>query len=375
MDSTKAQRKIIHIDMDAFFASVEQRDCPEYKGKPIVVGGLPEGRGGVVAAASYEARAFGVRSAMPSKIAQRLCPEAIFVRPRFEVYKEVSRQLHDIFHRYTDLVEPLSLDEAYLDVTNDKLGIGYAMEIAKQIKQAIREELNLTASAGVSVNKFIAKVASDMNKPDGITFIGPSKIKQFMERLPVDKFYGVGKVTAAKMKSIGLFTGADLKKLSEYDMHRLFGKTGKFFYNIVRGIDDRPVRPFREAKSVSVEDTYPEDLITETQMMEEFVTLVARLIQRVQRKEKKGRTVTIKLKFFDFTQITRSLSQPEPYEQKEEILAAVQNLLAQIVEKDDVRPVRLLGVGLSNFTDESNELDYEKLRTKYGFQLKLFPNL
>src|SRR3978361_1670095 len=204
-------RKIIHIDMDAFYASVEQRDHPEYRGKPLVVVGLPEGRGGVLATASYEARKFGIRSAMPSKQALHLCPHALFVRPRFAAYKEVSQKIREIFSRYTDLIEPLSLDEAYLDVTNDKLNNGSAIEIAQQIKQAIKDELQLTASAGVSINKFVAKIASDMNKPDGLKFIGPSGIENFMEVLPVEKFFGVGKVTAEKMKKMGLHTGADLK--------------------------------------------------------------------------------------------------------------------------------------------------------------------
>src|SRR6201990_2633530 len=221
-------RKIIHIDMDAFYASVEQRDHPEYRGKPIVVGGLPEGRGGVVATASYEARKFGIRSAMSSKKAVQLCPHAIFIRPRFDAYKEVSRKIREIFGRYTDLIEPLSLDEAYLDVTNDKLNIGSAIEIARQIKQAIKDELNLTASAGVSINKFVAKIASDINKPDGLKFIGPASLDDFMEKLPVEKFFGVGKVTAEKMKKLGLFTGADLKKLSEEEMVKHFGKAGRF---------------------------------------------------------------------------------------------------------------------------------------------------
>jgi DNA polymerase-4 len=206
------QRKIIHIDMDAFYASIEQRDNQHYRGKPIAVGGSPEGRGGVVATASYEARKFGVRSAMSSKMAVQLCPDIIFVRPRFDVYKEVSTQIRIIFRRYTDAIEPLSLDEAYLDVSEDKLAIGSAIEIAKRIRHAIQEELGLTASAGVSINKFVAKIASDINKPNGMTFIGPSKIEKFMEALPVEKFFGVGKVTAGKMKRMGLHTGADLTR-------------------------------------------------------------------------------------------------------------------------------------------------------------------
>src|SRR5687768_7906704 len=220
MEKENRQRKIIHIDMDAFYASIEQRDNPDYVGKPIAVGGSPDGRGGVVATASYEARKFGVRSAMPSKQALKLCPTLIFVRPRFEIYKTVSDDIRAIFNRYTDLIEPLSLDEAYLDVTTDKLGIGSAIDIASQIRQSIKDELKLTASAGVSVNKFIAKIASEINKPDGLTFIGPSRIEIFMETLPVEKFFGVGKVTAARMKRMGLHTGADLKKLSEAELKK-----------------------------------------------------------------------------------------------------------------------------------------------------------
>src|SRR6476646_1136857 len=242
-------RKIIHIDMDAFYASVEQRDNPEYQGKPIAVGGSPERRG-VVATASYEARKFGVRSAMSSKKALQLCPDIVFVRPRFAIYKKVSEQVREIFHRYTDLIEPLSLDEAYLDVTEDKQNIGSAIEIAKQIKQAVKNELKLTASAGISINKFVAKIASNMNKPDGLTFIGPSSIESFIEHLAVEKFYGVGKVTAEKMKKMNLHTGADLKKLSEHELIQHFGKVGIFYYKIVRGIDDRPVEPNQETKSI-----------------------------------------------------------------------------------------------------------------------------
>src|SRR6476620_39383 len=243
--------------MDAFYASVEQRDNPELKGKAIAVGGSPQGRGGVVATCSYEARKFGIRSAMPSKKALQLCPSLIFIRPRFDAYKTVSRQVREIFHRYTDLIEPLSLDEAYLDVTTDKLSIGSAIDIATAIKKAIKEELGLTASAGVSINKFVAKIASDMQKPDGLTFIGPSTITSFMEALAIEKFYGVGRVTADKMKGMNIHTGADLKKLSEAELVQHFGKVGKFYFQIVRGIDDRPVDPSEETKSVGAEDTFP----------------------------------------------------------------------------------------------------------------------
>jgi DNA polymerase IV len=358
-------RKIIHIDMDAFYASVEQRDFPEYRGKPLVVGGSPEGRGGVVATASYEARKFGIRSAMPSKTALRLCPDAIFVFPRFDAYKAVSSHIREIFQRYTDLIEPLSLDEAYLDVTSDKQAIGSAMEIAKLIKTTIRQELQLTASAGVSINKFVAKIASDMNKPDGLTFIGPSKIASFMEQLPVEKFHGVGKVTSAKMNAMGLKTGADLKKLSEAEMIQHFGKPGKFYYQIVRGIDNREVEPHRETKSVSVEDTYQEDLTTKEAMLPELGVLSERLAARLLRSGLKGRTVTVKFKFHDFTIMTRSLSLPEFVADK----TALANAVTLILDKADVnnKKVRLLGVGLSNFHEPASTVTHKK-----DIQLKLF---
>ncbi len=358
-------RKIIHIDMDAFYASVEQRDFPEYRGKPIIVGGPPEGRGGVVATASYEARKFGIRSAMPSKTAQRLCPHAIFVYPRFDAYKAVSAQIHDILHRYTDIVEPLSLDEAYLDVTKDKQGIGFAMNIASLIKQAIREELQLTASAGVSINKFVAKIASDMDKPDGLTFIGPSAIKAFMEKLPVEKFFGVGKVTAAKMKAMGLHTGADLKKIPETEMIAHFGKPGKFYYQVVRGIDNREVQPHRETKSVSVEDTYQEDLTIKEAMLPELETLSEKLATRLKNFGLKGRTVTVKFKFHDFVIMTRSQSLPELVNDQHNIF----NVVKLILDKApvDEKRVRLLGVGISNF-----ELPHKENHITIGSQLRLF---
>lgn len=349
------QRKIIHIDMDAFYASVEQRDFPELRGKPLVVGGSPEGRGGVVATASYEARKFGIHSAMPSKTAQRLCPDLVFVYPRFDVYKAVSSSLHEIFHRYTDIIEPLSLDEAYLDVTEDKLGIGYAIDIAREIKQAVKTELNLTASAGVSISKFVAKIASDLEKPDGLTFIGPSRVEAFMEELAVEKFHGVGKVTAARMKSMGIYKGMDLKRYQEAELVRLFGKVGRFYYNIVRGIDNRPVRPHRETKSLSVEDTYQEDLTTKEAMMEEFIVLAAKLQFRLKRNELKGRTLTLKFKFHDFTIITRSKSITGLIEDKGEI----ESLTRQILDKTDLtaKKVRLLGIGVSNFISEADTMN------------------
>ncbi|HEX5168174.1 MAG TPA: DNA polymerase IV [Cyclobacteriaceae bacterium] len=344
---SQGHRKIIHIDMDAFYASIEQRDNPELKGKPIVVGGFPEGRGGVVATASYEARKFGIRSAMPSKKAKQLCPQVIFVWPRFDVYKSVSEKIHDIFLRYTDKIEPLSLDEAFLDVTSDKQNIGSAIEIAKRIRQAIKDELQLTASAGVSINKFVAKIASDINKPDGLTFIGPSKVKTFMEALPVEKFFGVGKVTAEKMKKIGLHTGADVKKLTERQLVKEFGKPGRFFYKIVRGVDDREVEPNRETKSVGAEDTFPFDLTTAEEMHRELEKIATLVRDRLKRYELKGRTVTLKIKFSDFRQITRSKSFSDSIDEAEVILETAKLLLDSVDMYD--KKVRLLGISLSNF--------------------------
>jgi DNA polymerase-4 len=344
-------RKIIHIDMDAYYASIEQRDYPQYRGKSIAVGGSPAVRGGVVATASYEARKFGVRSAMSSKRAKQLCPELIFVRPRFDVYKQTSQKIRDIFRRYTDLIEPLSLDEAFLDVTTDKQQIGSAIEIATRIRRAIREELQLTASAGVSVNKFVAKVASDMKKPDGLTFIGPSQIELFMEKLPVEKFFGVGKVTAEKMKKMGLHSGADLKKLPETEMVRHFGKAGRFYFRIVRGIDDREVVADRETKSVGAEDTFPEDLNKVSEMNEELERIGGLVADRLKRYELKGRTITLKIKYSDFRLVTRSRSLAEPVRDAEVIADIAKSLLLQTDPADS--NIRLMGITVSNFPNQA----------------------
>ncbi|MEQ9591216.1 MAG: DNA polymerase IV [Cyclobacteriaceae bacterium] len=359
-------RKIIHIDMDAFYASIEQRDNEAYRGKPLVVGGSPDGRG-VVAAASYEARKFGIRSAISSKRAIQLCPDVIFVYPRFSVYKEVSQKIREIFSRYTDLIEPLSLDEAYLDVTEDKLGIGSAIDIATDIRRAIKEELNLTASAGISVNKFVAKVASDLNKPDGQAFIGPSKIESFMEELPIEKFYGVGKVTAQKMKKMGLHKGTDLKKLSESELVKHFGKAGKFYYKIVRGIDERKVQPYRKVKSIGAEDTFPYDL-EELEEMEEQLDKIGVLVHdRLTKKDLTGRTVTLKVKYHDFKQITRSRTFEAAFlKEKNDIAAQAKSLLRNIDLTD--KKIRLLGITISNF--ESDEKDEKE--AAFTAQLELF---
>lgn len=339
-------RKIIHVDMDSFYASVEQRDFPELRGKPIAVGGSPDGRG-VVATSSYEARRFGVKSAMPSRQALQLCPNIIFVYPRFDVYKEVSVHIREIFRRYTDLIEPLSLDEAYLDVTADKKGIGSAIEIAKEIKEAIKNELNLTASAGVSVNKFIAKIASDYNKPDGLTFIGPSKIVKFLESLPIERFFGVGKVTAEKMKGKGIHFGSDLKLFSEAQLIRDFGKSGSFFYHMVRGNDDRPVRPDRVAKSISVEDTFTRDIMEVDEMKIELDHLCCKLSKRLDIKSVSGRTLTLKVKFADFSLLTRSYTGSHFLSDYQQLKDEAEALLDKVNFED--RKVRLLGVTVSNF--------------------------
>lgn len=335
--------------MDAFYASVEQRDNPEYRGKPIVVGGSPDGRGGVVAAASYESRKFGIRSAMPSKKAKELCPEVIFVYPRFAAYKEVSKKIREIFHRYTDIIEPLSLDEAFLDVTEDKQNIGSAMEIAKLIKKQIKEETGLTASAGVSSSKFVAKIASDLQKPDGLTFIGPSKIEAFMERLPVEKFFGVGKVTADKMKKMGLFNGADLKKLSEDELVKHFGKSGHFFYKIVRGIDNREVRADRETKSLGAEDTFSYDLTTTEEMNAELDKIALIVFERLKKYNLKGRTITLKIKYHDFKIITRNFSFQKPVGDLQTIADTAKQLL--IKTDPENKKIRLMGISLSNFSE------------------------
>ncbi len=347
------------MDMDAFYASVEQRDFPQYKGKPIVVGGSPEGRGGVVATASYEARKFGIHSAMSSKAAKKLCPDVIFIQPRFDVYKDVSRLFHQILHRYTDMIEPLSLDEAYLDVTEDKLGIGSAIEIAQSIQAAVRSELNLTISAGVSINKFLAKVASDLQKPAGLTFIGPSRVESFMESLEVKKFYGVGKVTAEKMQKLGLLKGGDLKKMTENELVLHFGKMGHFFYQIVRGIDDRLVQSSRNIKSVSVEDTYPEDLEELERIQKELYLLIDRLLIRLDKRKLNGRTLTTKIKFHDFTQITRSLSASSAIYDKVTMISLLDKIIGNVDLKN--KKIRLLGVGISNFQNSDNKFNSPQL--------------
>ena len=339
-------RKIIHIDMDAFFASVEQRDNPELRGRPVAVGG---GHRGVVAAASYEARKFGVRSAMPSVTAKRRCPDLIFVKPRFDAYKAVSQQIRTIFADYTDLVEPLSLDEAYLDVTEDRRALGSARAIAEDIRRRIREECQLTASAGVSYCKFIAKLASDQNKPDGLCVITPDKGPAFVATLPVGRFHGVGPKTAAKMERLGIFTGADLAAWTREQLDAHFGSSGEWYWKIARGIDERPVRPDRPYKSVSAERTFDEDLRDGAQLAAELERVAGFAWARIERAQVTGRTVTLKVKFADFTIITRSKSFALPIASKADFLAAGMTLLQALMPV--ARGIRLLGLGLHNLAE------------------------
>lgn len=342
------QRKIIHIDMDAFYASVEQRDDPTLKGKPVVVGG--ERERGVIAAASYEARKYGVRSAMSSVLARRKCPSLVFVRPHFDKYKAVSQQIREIFFEYTDLVEPLSLDEAFLDVTHAKKGKPSATLIAKEIKARIREVTHLTASAGVSYCKFLAKVASDVNKPDGIFVITPDKAEEFLEQLEVKKFFGIGRITAEKLNKQGIYTGADLKKMSQQELVRQFGKSGSYYYNIVRGLDDRPVVPSRERKSLGAENTFFTDYTEPEDLKAQLLKIEDEVWRRLQRSQTYGRTLTLKIKFADFEQITRSRTRLELYRSKESIHEVAEELLMN--ESPFVKGIRLLGLTISNFPHE-----------------------
>jgi DNA polymerase-4 len=343
-------RKIIHIDMDAFYASVEQRDRPELKGKPVIVGGDPQSRG-VVAACSYEARKFGIHSAMASSTAYRLCPDAVFIRSRFDVYRAVSSQIREIFCEYTDLVEPLSLDEAFLDVTENYKGTPSATLIAREIKRKVYDRTGgLTSSAGVSFNKFLAKGASDINKPDGITVITPDMADEFMDRLPIRKFFGVGKVTEEKMFSFEIKTGADLKKFKKEKLIQLFGKSGSYFFNIAHGLDDRPVEPNRIRKSIGKETTFSEDINNTDQMIEVLEDIAAKLENSLIKKDAKGRTITLKMKYFDFQSITRSVTIDEPADSASVIMKYVRPLLSKTEAGE--KKVRLLGISISNFNDQ-----------------------
>jgi len=338
-------RFILHIDLDAFYASIEQRDHPDLQGKPVIVGGSADRRG-VVSTASYEARHFGVHSAMPSRTAQRLCPEAIFLPPRFEVYREVSAQIMAIFQAQTNLVEPLSLDEAYLDVTAAVHDLEEAVQLAREIKQQIRSTTRLTASAGVSYCKFLAKLASDARKPDGLTLISPEQAPAFLDALPIDKFFGVGKVTAAKLRELGVENGADLKRLSEERLHALLGKQGSQLYRFVRGEDDRPVEPARERKSVGKEVTLEHDIVDRSEMERILEQLAKQVEHRLAELRVGGKTLTLKVKWSNFDLITRSISRPYGFGNAEDMLPVLHNLLRQLDGRN--RAVRLLGVSVSN---------------------------
>ncbi|MBN2619011.1 MAG: DNA polymerase IV [Spirochaetales bacterium] len=355
-------RKIIHVDMDAFFAAVEQRDHPEYRGKPLIIGGDPRSRG-VVSTCSYEARKYGIHSAMPTAQAYKLCPHGIFTGCDFDRIKEASIQIHEIFHKYSDLVEPLSLDEAYIDVTENKIGEVSATRLAMRIKDDIYKKTKLTASAGVSYNKFIAKVASDFNKPNGLTVITPNDAQEFILNLPIRKFWGVGKVTEKRMLQLGIKTGRELFEYKEYELIELFGKAGPFFYNIVRGIDNREVEIVRIRKSVGREHTFSED-ITDKDILRDFLNKTAMKVESDLRKSsKKAMTITLKVKYHDFTQITRSITAPCYLYKAKDIMLYIDSLIPKTLI--GTKPVRLLGISTSSFFGEEED--------KYGLMQYWLP--
>ena len=357
-------RKIIHVDMDAFYASVEQLDNPELKGKPIAVGGSE--KRGVVSAASYEARTFGVKSAMSGIQAKRNCPELIFVKPRFDRYHEISKKIRAIFYNYTDLVEPLSLDEAYLDVTHNKKGNPSATLIAKEIRERIFKEIGLTASAGISINKFIAKIASDYNKPNGQKTVNPEEVNAFLELLDIRKFYGVGKVTAEKMYQLGIFTGKDLKSKSEAYLESHFGKSGAYYYAVVRGIHNSDVKPNRVRKSLAAEHTFNENLSSEIFMLERLDQITNEVSRRLKKTSVAGKTVTLKIKYSDFTLHTRSKTLHYYISDKDLIFETAKDLLFQ--EKLS-NSVRLLGISMSNLnTETKNILEHKSVSVQLKFE-------
>jgi DNA polymerase IV len=348
------QRKIIHVDMDAFFASVEQRDQPNYQGKPLIVGGQPNSRG-VVAACSYEARKFGIYSAMPCSRAYRLCPQAIFVPPRFEAYREVSAQIREIFWQYASQVEPLSLDEAYLDVTYTADFDGSATRIARAIKADILATTNLNASAGVSYNKFLAKIASDMDKPNGLYVIKPEQGLAFVAGLPVGKFHGIGPATEEKMQKIGIKTGADLREKTLIELVERFGKAGQYYYNIARAIDERPVRSKRVRKSLGKETTFVEDIVSAKVLMEKLNGLAELVLSKLAEQKLQAKTITVKVKYASFQQVTRAQSVAYVLD-----MAAIQQLIPQLLKRTEAgsKPVRLVGLSLSGL--EKIKLDDEQ---------------
>lgn len=344
-------KKIIHVDMDAFFASVEMRDFPQYRGKPLIVGGSPDSRG-VVSTCSYEARKFGIHSAMPSALAYKLCPSAIFVRGRFEAYREASKIMREIFYEYSDLVEPCSLDEAYIDVTENKKNIKSATHIAIEIREKILERTKLTASAGVSYNKFLAKIASDMNKPNGLTVIRPEEALQVLENLKIGKFHGIGKVTEKKMKSMGIFNGADLKKVKLNDMLRNFGKAGYFFYNIVRGIDNREVKINGARKSIGSERTFSDDIDDIELMLKCLKSDSEKIATTMIKSNISAKTITVKIKYANFEIASRSKTLRSFVSDARIIFQTAKNILQISLIKD--RKIRLLGISLSNLMNEND---------------------
>lgn len=355
-------RKIIHVDMDAFYASVEQLDFPEFRGKPLAVGGNAER--GVIAAASYEARKFGVKSAMSSRMAAKLCPQLIFARPRFERYKEISNEIHRIFHRYTDLIEPLSLDEAFLDVTENKIAQSSATFVAQAIKNDIRNELGLVASAGVSYNKFLAKMASDQDKPDGLYIIEPKDAQAFIDKLPIGRFFGIGKVTADKMMELGVVNGKQLRKLSLEFLSTQFGKSGRFFYNIARGIDNRAVDTDRERKSIAVENTFERDLSAWNDIEAEATQIATALWKRYAKYPQRAKTLSLKLKYNDFTISSKSNTKEHGIQSEIDLLQACRQLVDLVYPLP--KPIRLLGFQLSNFlTEEVPKQKDEQTRLEF----------
>ncbi len=355
-------RKIIHVDMDAFYASVEQRDNPDLRGKPVAVGGSAEGRG-VVAAASYEARAFGIHSAMPSRTATQKCPHLIMVRPRFDAYREIAKEIREIFFQFTDLVEPLALDEAYLDVTENKLHAPSATLIAKEIKETIRRQTGLTASAGISVNKFLAKIASAMRKPDGLYLIPPDRAESFIEALPIEKFYGVGEITARRMREFGVLTGADLKKKSEQELIERFGKAGRFYYHIARGQDYRRVEPNRVRKSIGAEQSYAKDLEDRPTIISSLERIGQTLVSRL-RDGAGGRTLTLKVKYSDYQNVTRSRTANSTIRD----LDTIMRLATELLNTTDIgeKRVRLLGLALSNLDQDSSSEESIQLTLQFS---------
>ena len=356
--------KVIHVDMDQFFAAVEQRDNPELKGKPIAVG--HDAERGVVSTASYEARRFGVHSAQSIQVAKRLCPQLIIVEPHFQRYKEVSAQLHEIFHDYTDLIEPISLDEAFLDVTDNKKGMELGVDIAREIKLRIRETTGLTASAGVSYCKFLAKIASDWRKPDGLTVIHPDKALDFIAQLKIEKIWGIGHKTAEKMHRMGIFTGQDLRNMSLSHLNQEFGKMGQVFYDFSRGIDNRPVISEWERKSVSCEQTFESDISENAAVTINLYHTVLELVRRIEKNDFDGHTLTLKVKFQDFQQITRSITTDHILRSKDDILPLAKQLMQSVEYRS--HPIRLLGLGVSNQKNPIQQEEKQWIELELDFE-------